>query len=131
MSQPAGHGNSTRGAHVTLAQALALLPTPEGRRSVAVFEHGTLQVKLYAPRGTDAQTAHTRDEVYVVARGQGWFVNGDTRHRFAPHDVIFANAGVDHRFEGFSSDFLVWVFFYGPEGGEADADPAAKGPRRG
>ena len=25
-----------------------------------------------------------------------------------------------HRFEEFSDDFLVWVFFYGPEGGEVD-----------
>jgi len=23
-----------------------------------------------------------------------------------------------HRFEEFSNDFAVWVFFYGPEGGE-------------
>ena len=119
MSKPADD-DSTRGVHVTLAQALALLPTPDGRRSVAVLEHGTLQVKLYAPRGTDTQTPHTRDEIYVIARGEGWFVNGDKRHRFAPYDVIFAKAGVVHRFEEFSGDFLVWVFFYGPEGGEAD-----------
>jgi hypothetical protein len=24
-----------------------------------------------------------------------------------------------HRFENFSDDLAVWVFFYGPEGGEA------------
>ena len=95
-----------------------LLPTPEGKRSVTVFEHGTLEVKLYAPRGSDPQQPHSRDELYVVARGEGWFVNGDRRHRFAPHDVLFAKAGVAHRFEEFSADFLVWVFFYGPEGGE-------------
>jgi len=105
---------------VTLEEAAALLPTPDGRRSVAVFEHGTLQVKLYAPRGSDAQQPHTRDELYVIARGDGWFVNGGRRHQFGPHDVLFAKAGVAHRFEEFSKDFLVWVFFYGPEGGEPD-----------
>jgi len=31
---------------------------------------------------------------------------------FGPHDVLFAQAGVVHRFEDFSDDFLVWVFFY-------------------
>ena len=56
---------------ITLAEAAAMLPTPEGKRSAAVFEHGTLQVKLYAPRGTDPQKPHTRDEAYVVARGTG------------------------------------------------------------
>ena len=114
-------------AHVSLSEALALLPTPDGKRSVAVFEHGTLQVKLYAPRGADAQSPHARDEIYVVARGDGWFVNGERRHRFAMHDVIFAKAGVAHRFENFSGDFLVWVFFYGPEGGESDASMAHPG----
>jgi hypothetical protein len=29
--------------------------------------------------------------------------------------------GVEHRFEAFSEDFAVWVFFYGPEGGEKNA----------
>ena len=106
--------------HVILQDAAARLPTPEGKRSVALFEHGSLQVKLYAPRGPDTQTPHTRDEIYVVARGEGWFVHGERRHRFAPQDVLFAAAGVAHRFEGFSDDFLVWVFFYGPEGGEKD-----------
>ena len=112
--------DAAEACRITLEAATALLPTPEGKRSVAVFEHGTLQVKLYAPRGSDAQQPHSRDEIYVVARGEGWFVNGERRERFVPHDVLFAKAGVVHRFEDFSDDFLVWVFFYGPEGGEQD-----------
>ena len=107
---------------ITLAEATAMLPTPDGKRSAAVFEHGSLQVKLYGPRGADQQQPHTRDEAYVVARGTGWFVNGPHRHAFAPHDVLFVKAGVVHRFDRFSDDFLVWVFFYGPEGGETDSD---------
>jgi mannose-6-phosphate isomerase-like protein (cupin superfamily) len=113
---------------ITLDEALALLPTPDGKRSAAVFEHGTLQVKLYAPRGSDPQAPHTRDEVYVVARGEGWFVIGERnaelseerRHRFGANDVLFAKAGTRHRFENFSDDLAVWVLFYGPEGGERD-----------
>jgi mannose-6-phosphate isomerase-like protein (cupin superfamily) len=105
---------------ITLAEAVAMLPTPEGRRSAAVFEHGTLQVKLYGPRGTDPQQPHTRDEAYVVVRGSGAFVNGGRRHPFAPNDVLFVKAGAVHRFEDFTEDFLVWVFFYGPEGGESE-----------
>ncbi len=84
---------------ITLAEAAELLPTPDGKRSATVFEHGSLQVKLYAPRGNDTQSPHVRDEIYVIARGEGWFVNGGRRHRFGPHDVLFAQAGVVHRFE--------------------------------
>ena len=105
---------------ITLAEAEAMVPTPDGKRSAAVFEHATLQVKIYAPRGTDLQQPHTRDETYVVARGAGWFVNGAHRHPIATHDVLFVKAGVVHRFEQMSDDLLVWVFFYGPEGGEVD-----------
>lgn len=104
----------------TLAEALERLPGPQREDSVSVFEHGSLVVKLYAPRGQDLQTPHSRDEIYVVANGSGEFVCGDERQAFAGHDVLFAAAGVAHRFENFSDDFYVWVFFYGPEGGELD-----------
>ena len=105
---------------ITLAEALDRLPGPQGERSVGVFEHGSLVVKLYAPRGHDPQTPHSRDEIYVVARGAGEFVCGGDRQALGQHDVLFAAAGVEHRFENFSDDFTVWVFFYGPEGGEVD-----------
>jgi hypothetical protein len=105
---------------VSLTEALDRLPGPQGELSVGVFEHVSLVVKLYAPRGFDDQTPHSRDEIYVVARGGGEFVCGGERLTFVPHDVLFAGAGVEHRFENFTDDFAVWVFFYGPEGGEID-----------
>jgi mannose-6-phosphate isomerase-like protein (cupin superfamily) len=105
-------------AHLGVKDGLSRLPTPTGARSVSLFRHGTLEVKLYAPRGTDPQTPHTRDEVYVVASGSGIFLNGAERHPFGPGDLLFVAAGVEHRFEQFSDDLAVWVVFYGPEGGE-------------
>lgn len=105
--------------HLTVGQALARLPSPEGDRFIELFRHGTLAVELYAPRGDDPQTPHTRDEVYVVVQGSGYFRNGGDRHRFGPGDVLFVPAQVPHRFEEFSDDLAVWVFFYGPEGGES------------
>ena len=106
---------------LTVTQALARLPGPDGERFVELFAHGTLSVELYAPRATDPQTPHTKDEVYVVVAGRGQFLNGDERHPFAQGDVLFVPAGVTHRFEDFTDDFAAWVFFYGPEGGEAKA----------
>ena len=116
--------------HGTLDDWLRRLPTPEGRRFVVAFEHGSLSVELYAPRGSDPQQPHTRDEVYVVARGEGFFVNGPARHRFGPGDVLFVPAGVVHRFEEFTDDLAVWVFFYRPEGGEVAqmGDPSIHDP---
>lgn len=102
----------------TVGEALARLPLPKGERSVTVFEHGTLEVKLYAPRDTDPQTPHSRDEVYIVANGRGEFVHQGHRQHFSQGDFLFAAAGEEHRFENFT-DLSLWVMFYGPEGGEA------------
>ena len=112
--------NQNSHRQISLAQALERLPGPQGEQSVLLFEHGSLVVKLYAPRGSDPQTPHSLDEIYVVAQGSGEFVCSATRQTFAPNDVLFAAAGVEHRFENFSDDFAVWVLFYGPEGGELD-----------
>jgi mannose-6-phosphate isomerase-like protein (cupin superfamily) len=103
---------------VTVAEARAT-PPPAGHRSVPLLAHGSMLVKFYAPVGVDPQTPHARDELYVVAEGRGTFVNGEERQPCALGDVLFVPAGRVHRFEDFSPGFAVWVFFYGPEGGEA------------
>ena len=104
---------------VELKDALGKLPGPKGERFATVLEHGTLDVEIYAPRGTDPQKPHDRDEVYIVMSGQGEFLNGTVRERFGPGDVLFVPAFSEHRFENFTEDLVVWVLFYGSEGGEA------------
>ena len=104
--------------HVTPDDARAGMPGPDQDNYVVVLRHGTLELGLYAPRGKDPQSPHTRDEVYVVYKGTGIFRVGAERHPFSPGDVLFVPTGVEHRFEGFSDDLEVWVMFYGPEGGE-------------
>lgn len=102
----------------TVAEALERLPGPEGQRFATVFQHGRLLVEIYAPRGTDPQQPHTRDEIYFVAAGAGEYVCGETRQTFGPTDILFAAAESVHWFENFSGDLTLWVLFYGPEGGE-------------
>jgi len=110
------------------AWAKQQLPGPGGEAYNILFEHGSLEIEVYAPRGTDPQQPHTRDEVYVVISGSGWFVNGAERSRFAAGDLLFVPAGVVHRFEVFSDDFATWVMFYGPEGGEQGQDESSASP---
>jgi mannose-6-phosphate isomerase-like protein (cupin superfamily) len=104
-------------ALITL-EAARKAPLPPGRRSPGMLRHGSLELRYYAPRGSDPQTPHDRDEVYVVAAGTGWFRRGAERHRFKQGDVLFVPAAVEHRFEDFTDDLELWVVFYGPEGGE-------------
>jgi len=105
---------------VTVAEAMTHLPGLDGQRFAIVLEHGSLVVEIYAPRGVDLQTPHLRDEAYVVVKGSGVFINGKTRQPFGPGDFLFVPAGVEHKFVEFTDDLVVWVIFYGPEGGEAN-----------
>jgi GNAT superfamily N-acetyltransferase/mannose-6-phosphate isomerase-like protein (cupin superfamily) len=116
ITTPSGSGG--RGFHGEFAERLKGLPTPEGGRYAVAYEHGTLSIGLFAPRGTDDQSSHPRDEIYLVVKGEGTFVNGEDRHRFSPGDLLFVPAGIVHRFEDFTDDLAVWVLFHGPDGGE-------------
>jgi mannose-6-phosphate isomerase-like protein (cupin superfamily) len=112
---------STQVVHVGLVEALTKGSPPPGTMAVPIFSHGSLEVELYTPVGHDPQKPHTKDEVYFVARGNGLFFDGERRHSVEAGSFIFVSAGEVHRFEDFSSDFTVWVAFYGPEGGESTA----------
>jgi len=103
---------------VTLSEALEEIPNTGEKRFATVLTRGTLEIEIYAPRGHDPQLPHTRDEIYVVVTGSGLFINGTEKEKFGPGDVLFVPAGVEHRFVDFTDDLVVWVFFYGPEGGE-------------
>ena len=113
---------STRVVHVPFTEALSKGPPPAGNLAVPIFSHGSLVVELYAPIHHDRQKPHARDEVYFVARGKGRFFDGTERYSIEAGSFLFVPAGHLHRFEDFSSDFAVWVIFYGQEGGESVSD---------
>jgi len=83
-----------------------------------LYEHGSLSVEIYKPDMVDLQQPHVRDEVYIIISGNGEFLNDGNRTTFEQGDFLFVPAGIEHRFENFSTDFSTWVIFYGPEGGE-------------
>lgn len=97
-----------------------LAQLPDNEQFLYPIRHGSMRVGLYAPKDEDDQTPHIQDELYIIASGEGWFVKGDRRVRFATNDVFFVEAEADHRFEDFSSDFATWVIFWGPDGGEKE-----------
>ena len=65
--------------------------------------------------------------LYVVAQGTGGFTFGKDHVAFGPGDFLFVPAGVAHRFEDFTDDVVVWVLFYGPEGGERPSAASGQG----
>ena len=108
----------------SLSEALAKLPLPAtakwplGVWDAEVMAHGSMTVEIFAPKETDYQTPHQQDELYIVVSGSGEFVSAGVTYPFAPGDVLFVAAGVENRFVRFTPDFVTWVVFYGPKGGE-------------
>ena len=103
---------------VNIDDALAQLNHTNGQLFAEVMKHGSMSVEIYRAVKTDLQTPHKQDELYVVISGSGEFLNDGNRNPFKPGDVLFVRAGIEHRFENFTDDFMTWVIFYGPGGGE-------------
>ncbi len=111
----------------SLADCLERLPLaaneqwPNGYPAAEAMAHGTMMLEVFAPRGEDRQTPHRQDELYIVAGGTSDFVNEGETVSVKAGDALFVRAGAEHRFVGMSEDFVTWVVFWGPEGGEAPA----------
>jgi mannose-6-phosphate isomerase-like protein (cupin superfamily) len=102
---------------ISLADSLQKLTESE-HLFLEFFKHGTLSIEVYRPVNEDLQKPHAQDELYMIIAGTGDFFCGGERKPFKTGDILFVPAGVEHRFEKFSDDFVTWVIFYGPAGGE-------------
>jgi mannose-6-phosphate isomerase-like protein (cupin superfamily) len=118
IHRPHGLQSVSLKMQISVKDALTQLNTGGTQLFAGVMEHGTMSVEIYRPDKLDHQAPHRQDELYVIISGSGEFLNGGARSNFSPGDVLFAAAGVEHRFENFTDDFTTWVIFYGPPGGE-------------
>lgn len=109
---------------VSLASLLPKLPGkvtqawPGGEPFTQALRHGTMSVEVFAPRGRDAQQPHDQDELYFVTSGSAEFVHEGRRMPVTAGDCLFVAAHDRHYFEAMSEDFVTWVVFWGPKGGE-------------
>jgi len=97
---------------MTVEGAMQAVADSDDRYGI-LLQQDDIEVGFYAPRGTDPQSPHDRDEVYVIQAGSGIFVLGDDEQPFETGDVLFVPAGVPHRFKDFGDDFAAWVIFTG------------------
>lgn len=102
----------------TISQGLKNIPGSQGERFAMLMAGGSMRVEVYAPQGQDLQQPHSQDELYFIHSGRGQLIIGDQVFDCAAGDAFHVAAGVSHRFVDFSNDFVTWVVFYGPQGGE-------------
>jgi mannose-6-phosphate isomerase-like protein (cupin superfamily) len=103
---------------LTTKYALDRLSSTAGKEFITLFKHGTLKIEIYKPDKIDNQLPHSKDEIYVIVSGTGYFIKGEEKKPIEPGEILFVPAFMEHHFENFSEDFVTWVMFYGPEGGE-------------
>lgn len=75
-------------------------------------------IEFFKPKIADTQTPHKQDEIYMIIKDDFTFFKNGERINCSKGDILFVPAGMVHRFENFSEDFVTWVIFFGPEGGE-------------
>jgi mannose-6-phosphate isomerase-like protein (cupin superfamily) len=90
--------------------------TPPAGQSATWVEHlrvADLSVGTYSipAGGTDEQSPHTEDEIYVVAAGRATLVAAGEEAEVGPGSVIYVPAGEAHRFTEITQDLALVVFF--------------------
>ena len=90
-------------------------PPPDGEQAVWI-EHlrvADLSVGTYSipAGGTDEQTPHSEDEIYVVASGRAVLAAGGERAEVGPGSVIYVAAGEQHRFTEITESLALVVLF--------------------
>jgi mannose-6-phosphate isomerase-like protein (cupin superfamily) len=73
--------------------------------------------------GTDDQTPHTEDEIYVVKTGRATLVTDSGTGEVGPGSVIYVPAGETHRFTDVTEDLALIVVFAPPYGSRAQPPP--------
>jgi mannose-6-phosphate isomerase-like protein (cupin superfamily) len=98
-----------------IAGAGAYSEPPAGEQ-VAWIEHlrvADLSVGTYSipAGGTDAQTPHSEDEIYVVAAGRAVLAAGGEQAEVGPGSVIYVPAGEPHQFTEITESLALVVLF--------------------
>ncbi len=103
----------------TLAEAIAPLPLPatakwpEGEPYQCLLNQPGAQILIFAPRGTDHQSEHSRDEAYFCVAGTAVLEIEGKSQPFGAGDLAWIPKNVPHRFHDMSEDFATWVAFFG------------------
>jgi mannose-6-phosphate isomerase-like protein (cupin superfamily) len=88
-----------------------------GRAYLEFLREPSMSAGLYSlpAGGTDGQSPHNEDEIYVVMAGRSRFTAGEETRDVAPGDVIFVAAHVPHRFHDITEELRIVVVFAPPE----------------
>jgi mannose-6-phosphate isomerase-like protein (cupin superfamily) len=93
-------------------------PGPDGNHWAEHFRVDDLSVGTYSipAGGTDDQSPHAEDEIYVVTSGRARIETPEASADVGPGSVIYVPANEEHRFVDVTEDLAVLVLFAPAEG---------------
>lgn len=68
-------------------------------------------IYVLPPGATDNQTPHNEDEIYYVVRGKAKMRLGREEREVREAEVIFVEAGLEHRFFDIVEELVLLVIF--------------------
>jgi len=115
---------------VKLIAGAGTFTRPAGSAGTHWIEHlrvPDLSVGTYSilAGGSDDQSPHTEDEIYVVTAGRALFESGEDKVEVGPGSVIYVAAGEVHRFANVTSDLATVVLFAPAEESRSAGQPAS------
>lgn len=113
----------TESRHLGNAVDLPAVPPGAPNRFDELLSVASLSVAGYRVPvdGSDDQSPHSVDEVYVVVAGAGRLTAGERTWDVRPGDVLYVPAQEPHRFHDVTEDLQLLVVFAPPYGSPAPA----------
>ena len=84
----------------------------DGVPFIPSFVKSDFVLEFFAPRGTDHQTAHDKDEFYIVASGTADLLKETETISCKTGDAVFVAMGEKHHLENISAGFATWVMLF-------------------
>lgn len=94
---------------------------PAGRFDIEALAHGTMSLRVYAPRGEDRGRQSVQDTLMIVAAGRAVLRLDEGSNHLAAGEAIFVPAGSVYALSEISDDFIAWLVDWGSAGGEAES----------
>ena len=104
--------NKRESTEISAKASLRNLPSSNVEYFNNILNNSNLQIEVIVLRKAYMPTVLAHDAIYLVISGKGSFCKGITSQAFVAGDVLLADTGVQHFFDNYANNTIVWQIFY-------------------
>lgn len=89
-----------------------------GDAAVEALREGSFSLKVmhFEPGDEDPMDAHAEEEVYLIDAGRATLETAEESFDVESGDIVYLEAGTDHKFRDFEDEFVVVAMYVPAEG---------------